>query len=152
VVGGRAEIQPVLAADNADGEISFQHAAADQTGKRLIDAKRNHITQCEPNVPTEFPLDITAEPAATTQTYSVDGLTNGVTYFLALRAIDEGDLVGPLSAVVSGAPQATCGAAQCADDPGCSCSQQAATPSARLGLGLMLLALVLLIAPKRRRP
>jgi hypothetical protein len=109
------------------------------------------LTDSEGNV-TEFPLDITAEPAATTQTYSVDGLTNGVTYFLALRAIDEGDLVGPLSAVVSGAPQATCGAAQCADDPGCSCSQLAATPSARLGLGLMLLALVLLIAPKRRSP
>jgi hypothetical protein len=109
------------------------------------------LTDSEGNV-TEFPLDITAEPAATTQTYSVDGLTNGVTYFLALRAIDEGDLVGPLSAVVSGAPQATCGAAQCADDPGCSCSQLAATPSARLGLGLMLLVLVLLIAPKRRSP
>jgi len=99
---------------------------------------------------TEFPVSVTAEGASTTQTYDIGGLTNDVTYFLALRAVDDGGLVGPLSDVVSGAPAATCGAAECAGDPGCSCSQLPQDEAARRGVGLLLLVLLLLVAPARR--
>ena len=99
---------------------------------------------------TEFPVDITAEAASTTQSYTLDGLTNDVTYFIALRATDDGGLVGPLSAVVSGAPAATCGAAECAGDPGCSCSQLVVTESSRRGATLLLFVLLFLVLPRRR--
>jgi len=107
------------------------------------------LTDSEGNV-TEFPVDVTAEAASTTQTHEIDGLTNDVTYFIALRAIDSGGLVGPLSEVVSGAPAATCGAAECADDPGCSCSQVSPTPATGWGLSLLVLGLLALVLPRRR--
>jgi hypothetical protein len=99
----------------------------------------------------EFPVEVTAETASTDQEHTLDGLTNGVTYFIALHATDEGGLVGALSEVVSGAPAATCGAAECSGDPGCSCSTLAAEPAARTGALLLLVLLFMLVPPRRTR-
>lgn len=99
----------------------------------------------------EFPLEVTAEAASTAQDHTLEGLTNGVVYFVALRATDDGGLVGALSEVVSGAPAATCGAAECSGDPGCSCSTIAAERGTRYGATLLLSLFLLLVLPRRFR-
>ena len=90
---------------------------------------------------TRYPLSVVAGEPSTAQSLSVDGLTNGTVYYLALRAVDEGGQIGPFSVVVSGEPRDTCGAAECAGEPrGCStCSSLAARdPGVPLGAWLLL--------------
>jgi hypothetical protein len=99
----------------------------------------------------DFPVSVVAEAPLTPQTYEVSGLTNGVTYFLALRALDEGGLVGPLSEVVSGAPAETCGAAECAEDLGCSCGQVPRTAGGLAPLLVLFIPLALLFQLRRRQ-
>jgi len=99
----------------------------------------------------DFPASVTAEAPLTSQTYEISGLTNGVTYFLALRALDEGGLIGPLSDVVSGAPAETCGAAECAEDLGCSCGQLPRTSGNRARLIVLFAALSFLFLMRRRQ-
>jgi len=106
------------------------------------------VTDSDGNT-VDFPMEVTAEAASTEQEHTFEGLTNGVTYFIALHATDEGGLVGALSEVVSGTPAATCGAAECSEDPGCSCSTLAAEPGSRTGV-LLLLALFFFLVPPRR--
>ena len=98
---------------------------------------------------TEFPLSIEAGLPGVEQTYELEGLTNGTTYFLALRPVDDGGLVGPLSDLVSGAPERTCGAAECANDPGCSCGYVQLEPVSGFGFGLALLMLFGLARSRR---
>jgi hypothetical protein len=93
---------------------------------------------------TVYPLDVTAGDPSTDQSLSIDGLTNATLYYIALRAIDAGGQASPFTAVVTGTPQQTCGAAECAGEPlGCStCSSMAMRPgasrfSAWLALGLL---------------
>jgi hypothetical protein len=97
-----------------------------------------------------FPVQVDAGEAEEEQSYSIEGLVNGTTYWVAVRATDVGGQIGPLSEVVSGSPAATCGAAECADDPGCSCGASLSPSRHRGGLlavGLLLLA----VLPRRRR-
>ncbi len=88
------------------------------------------------DVAVSYPRDVSAGAALEQHSLSVEGLTNGTTYFLAVRAIDEGGQIGPVSALVSGTPAQTCGAAECAGEPtgcnSCSASVAAATPGAAL--------------------
>jgi hypothetical protein len=99
----------------------------------------------------DFPASVTAEAPLTSQTYEISGLTNGVTYFLALRALDEGGFIGPLSDVVSGAPAETCGAAECAEDLGCSCGQLPRTSGNRARRIVLFAALSFLFLMRRRQ-
>ncbi len=88
------------------------------------------------DVAVGYPREVSAGAALEQHSLSVDGLTNGTTYFLAIRAIDEGGQLGPLSDLVSGTPAQTCGAAECAGEPtgcnSCGASVAAATPGAAL--------------------
>jgi MYXO-CTERM domain-containing protein len=95
-----------------------------------------------------YPLEVAAGEASEQQSHQISGLTNGETYWVAVRAIDEGGQIGPLSGVVSGSPAATCGAAECANDPGCSCG--ASLVDARSS-GLLALLLIAVVASGRRR-
>lgn len=95
-----------------------------------------------------YPVEVTAGEASEEQSHLVEGLTNGETYWVAIRATDEGGQVGPLSEVTSGSPAATCGAAECANDPGCSCNASLVDAPAA---GLLALLLVAVTAPSRRR-
>jgi hypothetical protein len=86
-----------------------------------------------------YPVELDAGDASTEQSYTVEGLENGRTYWFAVRAIDAGGQISPLTAWASGSPQETCGAAECANDPGCSCVGSIASGAeVRTGLGLVL--------------
>jgi len=63
------------------------------------------------------PIRINAAPS---ESVSVDitPLENDVTYYMAVRAYDTGGKEGPMSAVVTGVPKETFGAAELAGDPG----------------------------------
>lgn len=133
-----------MASDEADidhYELYLSDATFDEAALPTYDVTVDDAT-------VSYPLDITAGEASTDQSASVDGLVNGQTYWVAVRAVDAGGQIGPLSAVVSGQPAATCGAAECANDPGCSCSGSP-TP-ARSSAGL-LAGLVLLFGLRLRR-
>jgi len=70
-----------------------------------------------------YPLSVSAGEAGAGHSLEVTGLSNSSTYYVAVRAVDAGGLLGPLSEVVAATPEATCGAAECAgDNYGCSCS------------------------------
>ena len=98
-----------------------------------------------------YPLSVPAGLPGDGHSLQIDGLTNGATYYLAIKAVDSGDLEGPLSEVVSASPQATCGAAECAgDDYGCSCSSSLLV-SSRVPLSGWLLVLVSAPLLLRRR-
>lgn len=96
-----------------------------------------------------YPRDVDAGEAREQHSLSVEGLANGTPYYLALRAVDAGGQVGPLSTVVSGTPARTCGAAECAgESPGCnSCS--ASVAAAAPGVGLLLLGLLGFLLKRR---
>ncbi len=99
-----------------------------------------------------YPLSVPAGLAGESHSLQVDGLLNGETYYLAIKAVDSGDLEGPLSEVVSASPESTCGAAECAgDDFGCSCSSSllALSPGGSMYWLLVLVAGPLLV--RRRR-
>lgn len=77
---------------------------------------------------------------------TISPLTNDVTYYLAVRAIDAGGLEGPMSDVVSGTPQETYLASELAgEEGGCQCG---GGPG---GLGWLALGLSGLVAARRRR-
>jgi hypothetical protein len=99
-----------------------------------------------------YPLTVDAGIAEESHSLQIDGLSNGVPYFLAIKAVDEGGLEGPLSEVVSAVPEATCGAAECAgDNYGCSCSASFVRPFAgSSGYWLLLLTAGPLFARRRR--
>ena len=70
-----------------------------------------------------YPLSVTAGEVGAGHSIEITGLSNSSTYYVAVRAVDAGGLLGPVSEVVSATPEATCGAAECAgDNYGCSCS------------------------------
>lgn len=63
-------------------------------------------------------------------------LENGVTYYLALRAIDQGGLESEMSNVVTGTPEKTYTASELADEPGGGpCSTGGALPGSWLVFG-----------------
>ena len=95
-----------------------------------------------------YPLDVEAGEASEEQSHLITGLTNGLTYWVAVRAIDEAGQIGPLSGLASGSPAATCGAAECANDPGCSCGASVTDAGPAGPLAMLLLAVA---APWRRR-
>jgi len=73
--------------------------------------------------PVSYPLSVAAGLAGAGHSFEASGLDNGSAYYVAVEAVDVGGLVGPTSEVLSGTPEATCGAAECAgDESGCSCS------------------------------
>ena len=79
----------------------------------------------------------------------IDGLTNGTLYYVAVLAVDEGGQEGPMSALVSANPAATCSAAECAGDTGgCSCDVVMRTP---LAAWAVLPVLASLLRRARRR-
>ena len=78
---------------------------------------------------------------------TVDGLTNGTTYYFALAALDEHDSEGPRTDVLSATPSVLGGAAALAGDTGgCSCNSSVPADG-----GLPVLLLVGLLVSRRRR-
>ncbi len=66
-------------------------------------------------------------------------LTNGTTYYMAVRAVDESGMEGPMSSVVNEKPRATCLASECIGEPGgVSCSTGG--PGGSGGLALLAIA------------
>ena len=99
-----------------------------------------------------YPLTVAAGTAEEAHSLQMDGLSNGVPYFLAIKSVDQGGLEGPLSEVVSAVPEATCGAAECAgDNYGCSCSASFVRPfSGSAGYWLLFMVAAPLFARRRR--
>jgi uncharacterized protein (TIGR03382 family) len=83
--------------------------------------------------------------AASSLTVDIAPLTNGVTYYVAVRATDAGGLEGPMSAVVSGTPSETYSASELAGETGGPAGCATGGP-ALAGLGLAALAVL-----RRRR-
>lgn len=96
----------------------------------------------------EYPIEVEAGEPSSSHSTSLLGLTNGTTYWVAVRPVDAGGLEGPVSSVVSAAPELTCGLVECTGDPGCTCSS--AAPLRAPGI-LALLALGLGLGPLLRR-
>ncbi len=91
------------------------------------------------------PLLVTAEPGASVSR-TIYPVTNGTTYYVAVRAYDDGGLEGPMSEVYSVTPQPTFSASQLAGEEGWSCG---------LGGGAGLPAVLLgaaAVARRRRIP
>jgi len=93
----------------------------------------------------DLPRRITASPSEN-RTITIQPLTNGVTYYVAIRAYDAAGQEGPMSTVISETPRETFGAADLAgDEGGFACSSLTAPAT---GLLAMLAGLV---AVARRR-
>ena len=90
-----------------------------------------------------FPIEIDGAPGEDV-IYTVSPLTNDVTYYVAVRAVDEGGLEGTMSDVVAVKPRSTASATQLADEPGGFCG---ITPAG--GAGAALFAFGLLIGRRR---
>jgi hypothetical protein len=81
-----------------------------------------------------LPRKIVADPGEN-KTITIEPLTNGATYFAAIRAYDAAGQEGPMSNVVSETPRETFGAADLAgDDGGFACSTLAAPTGGVLAL------------------
>lgn len=81
------------------------------------------------------PIRLTGEPGARV-TVTIEPLENDVTYYMAVRAYDDGGKEGVMSAVVSGVPQETFSASDLAGDPGGSpCATAPGTAFGGLALG-----------------
>jgi hypothetical protein len=65
----------------------------------------------------DLPRQVNADPS-TDKSITIKPLTNGVTYYVAVRAYDEAGQEGPMSNVVSENPRETFGAAELAGDEG----------------------------------
>ena len=99
-----------------------------------------------------YPLTVAAGLAAESHSLEIEGLSNGVAYYVSLKAVDSGGLEGPLSAVVSAVPEATCGAAECAgDDYGCSCSVSLVGAAGARSAGWLVAWLAVFSLVRRRR-
>ncbi len=83
----------------------------------------------------------------TAVSYTIQPVTNGVTYYVAVRAVDSGGLEGPMSEVFSVVPQNTLTASELAGEPG-GCQGASTTGGAA---GLALAGLAGLAALRRRR-
>lgn len=96
----------------------------------------------------EAPVQVSEFSPGGSVDVTLSPLTNDQTYYLAVRATDEGGLEGPMSDVVSGTPRPTFTAAELAGEPGgCDCSSPGAT-----GLpGLAVFGLAGLVGFVRRR-
>ena len=65
----------------------------------------------------ETVVSVSAEPGESVQVQIPD-LTNGVTYYVGVRAMDDSEQEGPMSTVLSVTPEPAVGAAQLADEAG----------------------------------
>jgi len=72
--------------------------------------------------------------------YTVSPLTNDVTYYVAVRAVDEGGLEGTMSDVVAVKPRRTASASELANEPGgfCGITDAGGAGAAMLAFGLLL--------------
>lgn len=91
------------------------------------------------------PIIVDSDPGLRV-THRIAPLTNGVTYYIGLHALDEGGKEGPMSKVIKGMPMETFTAAQLAGDPGGSpCSTGPSGAVSWLGL----LGVTALVARRR---
>ncbi len=91
-------------------------------------------------VEDELPREVSAEPGADV-TVTILPLTNDVTYYVAVRAYDEGGQEGEMSNVLSAMPQETVGAAELAGEQGGYCGTRARAGVLAVALGAVLLGL-----------
>jgi len=102
---------------------SFVGVEGDQTGLRL-----------------ELPRRVAAEPGEN-KTVTIQPLTNGATYFVAVRAYDAAGQEGPMSNVVSESPRETFGASDLAGESGGhACSTSTGLAGWTLAFGACLMA------------
>ncbi len=85
----------------------------------------------------DLPRSVTAAPGDDVSV-TIQPLTNGVTYYVAVRAYDEGGQEGEMSNVVTAMPQETIGAAELAGETGGYCGTRAPWSAAVLGLTALL--------------
>jgi len=90
-----------------------------------------------------FPIEIDGTPGEDV-IYTVSPLTNDVTYYVAVRAVDDGGLEGTMSDVISVKPRRTASASELADESGGFCGITHAG-----GAGAALFAFGLLIGRRR---
>jgi len=85
------------------------------------------------------PIELTnVSPGDDEVSYTISPLTNEVTYYVAVRAIDTGGQESAMSNVVSVTPQPTIGAAELAGETGGYCGTRSAWGLAALGLAGLL--------------
>jgi len=85
------------------------------------------------------PIELTSvSPGDDKVSYTISPLTNEVTYYVAVRAIDAGGQESAMSNVVSVTPQPTIGAAELAGETGGYCGTRSAWGLAALGLAGLL--------------
>ena len=89
------------------------------------------------------PIEVTTDDADADVSYTIEGLTNGVTYHVAVRVIDEAGTEGEMSEVYSVTPEETFGVAYLAGESSCSTTTRTGAVA-----GLALLGAVLV---RRRR-
>lgn len=94
----------------------------------------------------DYPLEVSAGEPSSAHSTELTEVSNGVTYWVAVQPIDASDNLGPMSPVLSSAPEQTCGLVECHGDRGCSCSSTGSQPGL---LSLALLALTLLGVRRR---
>ncbi len=86
----------------------------------------------------DLPLVVTDVTAGEDVSRTISPVTNEVTYYVAVRAIDEGGQESAMSNVVSVTPQPTIGAAELAGETGGYCGTRSAWGLAALGLAGLL--------------
>ena len=94
----------------------------------------------------ETPISISDFAGADRLTQRIEPLTNQVTYYVAVRAVDASGLEGPMSLVISETPRPSYNASETAQDPGGN-----ACASGALGMGWWAAGVALLMAGGRRR-
>jgi hypothetical protein len=95
------------------------------------------------------PIRVQSEPGARV-TQRIAPLTNGVTYYIGVRATDTGEKEGPMSRVVKGTPQRTYTAAELVGDPGGSPCSTGLGSAGLTSLGWLGTALGGLLLTRRR--
>ncbi len=96
------------------------------------------------------PANLAATPSAS-GSYTFYPLTNGTTYWAAVRAYDTAGHEGAMSDVVSATPDYTYSASELRGDPGgFSCSSAGTSPGAGAIAGLVLSGTVALVGRRRR--
>lgn len=77
-------------------------------------------SECDSITQLDVPVAVSATPGASVDV-EIEGVDNGRTYYVAVRAVDAGGLEGPMSAVQSVVPQKTYSAAELAGESGGFC-------------------------------